>query len=831
MHDYEKLGAFYLGRQFDLTRNQPSDELVLYDSKDLTTHAVCVGMTGSGKTGLCLALLEEAAIDGIPAIAIDPKGDLGNLLLTFPDLLPQDFAPWVDGSEAARQGMSVDELARKTAEIWRAGLAATGQDPERIRRFRDSVDLAIYTPGSRAGLPLAVLKSFAAPAAGVLQDPDALRERISTAVSGLLALLGIAGDALRSREHVFLSTLLEHAWQNGRSLDMAALIRDVQTPPFDQIGIMDMESVFPAKDRFELSMSLNNLLASPGFSAWMEGEALDIQRLLWTAQGRPRLSIISIAHLSDAERMFFVTILLNEVIAWMRAQPGTSSLRALLYMDEVFGYFPPTANPPSKTPMLTLLKQARAFGLGIVLATQNPVDLDYKGLSNAGTWFLGRLQTERDKLRVIEGLESAAAGAAQQFDRARIEATLSSLGNRVFLMNNVHDDQPLVFQTRFALSFLRGPLTRDQIQLLMKPRKSEQAATFPTAADAGEPAARQVSASGPTVKAAVSSSIDGRRPILPPGIAELFMPTRARIGTKDRIDYRPGILASAKVHFAQATKGVDTWEDVTVLAQVDQEIDKDQLWQAAIDCGVSELETEKSPESSATFAPLAAELTRPKTYADLAAAFKTYLYQERSLTLWKCPSLKETSRLGESAGDFRARLSHAVTERRDAQVEKLRARYAPKLAALQERTRKAEQRVETEKSQANEQTISTALSFGSSVLQALFGRKLASSGNVSRAATSMRAAGRMARQRSDVSHAAENVESLRQQLAELDAEFKSEAEAVQQGGSAGELALEQIQIKPRKADINVTRMCLAWTPWVVNEHGNIQQGFEVPKKT
>src|SRR5690606_12942136 len=215
-----------------------------------------------------------------------------------------------------------------------------------------------------------------------------------------------------------------------------------------RVGVVDLDTFFPAKDRLALGMKLNNLLASPSFASWLAGEPLDVQRLLYTADGKPRLSILSIAHLSESERMFFVTILLNEVVAWMRTQPGTGSLRAIVYMDEVFGYFPPTANPPSKRPMLTLMKQARAYGVGCVLATQNPVDLDYKGLSNAGTWFLGRLQTERDKLRVLEGLEGASAAAGASFNRQQMEALLASLGNRVFLMNNVHEDQPVLFQDR-----------------------------------------------------------------------------------------------------------------------------------------------------------------------------------------------------------------------------------------------------------------------------------------------------------------------------------------------------------------------------------------------
>ena len=408
--DYEKLGVFYLGKEFDPSANALKEDLVLYDAKDLTTHAVCVGMTGSGKTGLCLSLLEEAAIDGIPAICIDPKGDLGNLLLAFPELRPTDFQPWVDPADATRNGVTVEELAAKTADTWRKGLAEWQQEPERIARFRDAVDINIYTPGAETGLPLSVLRSFAPPPAELLADSAALRDRVGAVVSGLLSLLGRDADPIQSRDHILLANILDTTWRSGESLDMAGLINAVQKPPFDKVGAFDLDTFFPPKDRLGLAMAINNLLASPGFATWMKGEPLDAQRLLYTPECKPRLSIISIGHLSDTERMFIVTLVLNEVISWMRNQSGTSSLRAILYMDEIFGYFPPTANPPSKIPMLTLLKQARAFGLGCVLATQNPVDLDYKGLANCGTWLIGRLQTERDKARVIEGLESALAG-------------------------------------------------------------------------------------------------------------------------------------------------------------------------------------------------------------------------------------------------------------------------------------------------------------------------------------------------------------------------------------------------------------------------------------
>ncbi|HSE95995.1 MAG TPA: ATP-binding protein, partial [Methylomirabilota bacterium] len=464
--DFEKLGVFYLGRPWDLAAKQPREGLVLYDSKDLVTHAVCIGMTGSGKTGLCLALLEEALLDGIPALLVDPKGDLANLLLTFPGLRPDDFTPWVNEDDARRQGLTTAAYAEQQAALWAKGLAEWGQDGARIARLRAAADFAIYSPGSTAGLPVSILASFAAPPASVRSEPDLLRERIATTTTSLLGLLGVAADPLRSREHILVAKILEALWSEGKDADLTALIQLIQTPPLTRVGALDLEAFYPAKERFALASALNNLIAAPGFDAWLTGEPLDIGAMLHTPDGRPRASIFSIAHLSDAERMFFVALLLNETLGWVRGQSGTTSLRAILYMDEIFGYLPPVANPPSKLPLLTLLKQARAFGVGIVLATQNPVDLDYKGLANTGTWFIGRLQTERDRARVLDGLEGGAAGSGQRFDRGKMEEVLGGLGNRIFLLNNVHEDAPEIFESRWAMSYLRGPLTRAQIKTL-----------------------------------------------------------------------------------------------------------------------------------------------------------------------------------------------------------------------------------------------------------------------------------------------------------------------------------------------------------------------------
>ncbi|MFH0909455.1 MAG: ATP-binding protein [bacterium] len=805
VQDFEKLGAFYLGKSFDPAIGAVKDDLLLYDAKDLTTHAVCVGMTGSGKTGLCISLLEEAAIDGIPAIAIDPKGDLGNILLSFPNLQPGDFRPWIDESEAARKGMSADDFAVKTAETWKTGLAQWGQDPARIQRLKDAVDMAIYTPGNTAGRPLSILRTMAAPPPAVVQDSAALRDRIMAAVSGLLGLMGVDADPVQSREHILLSNILDRAWREGRSLDIAAVIQDIQKPPFEKIGVFDLESFFPAKDRLGLAMQLNNLLASPGFSAWMEGEPLDIQRLLYTAEGKPRLSILSIAHLSDAERMFFVTVLLNEIVAWTRAQSGTSSLRALLYMDEIYGYFPPTANPPSKGPMLTLLKQARAFGLGVVLSTQNPVDLDYKGLANCGTWFLGRLQTERDKARVIEGLEGVTAGTGGSFDKAKMEQMLAGLGNRVFLMRNVHDDEPVMFQTRWALSYLRGPMTMPQIRQAM----------------AGMAAAAPAAPVAVTSPLAASAAPPGTKPMLPADVQEFFMRPKT---PGEKLVYRPYVIGMSKMHFVDAKSGVDAWVPYTHLAPVSDD-GRDAQWDQASTYGDIKADLERQPAADVTFSPLPAGASSAKKFAAWKATLEDHLYQNVTLTLMACPSLKLISQAGESEGDFSARVAQALREKRDVEVEKLRKKYAPKLQVLQDRQRRAQERVEREQAQFGQQKMNTMISVGATLLGAFLGRKAVSVGSVGRATTAMKSASRIGKEKEDIARADESVQAVQERLTALQSEFDSETAAMQGPFEPSVAPVEKSRIRPRKSDISVGTVGLVWTPWRIASDGITEPAF------
>jgi hypothetical protein len=794
--DFEKLGVFYMGRPYDLAAKQAKPGWLLYDSKDLVTHAVCVGMTGSGKTGLCLALLEEAAIDNIPAIIIDPKGDLGNLMLTFPSLKGEDFQPWINEDDARKKGLSPTDYAKAQAELWTKGLAGWQQDGARIQRLRDAAEVAIYTPGSNAGLPVSILKSFAAPAADVLEDSELLRERISTTVTSLLGLLGIEADPIQSREHILLSTILDQTWKKEEDLDLAALIQAIQSPPVSKIGVMDVDSFFPSKDRFALAMKLNNLLAAPGFQAWLEGEALDIQSLLYTPAGKPRHAIFSIAHLNDAERMFFVTLLLSQMVGWMRAQSGTTSLRALLYMDEIFGYFPPVANPPSKLPLMTLLKQARAFGLGVVLATQNPVDLDYKGLANTGTWFIGRLQTERDKARVLEGLEGASSSAGKKFDRGRMEQTLAGLGNRIFLMNNVHEDEPVVFETRWCLSYLRGPLTRTQIKKLMEPRRTEQQ---------GLRTESSRSALSP------QPSVLKSRPMLPPDVPQHFVPLRGSKPEGSELAYAPMLLGSSQIRFSDAKSGIDNTQDVTVLAPIaDGPVAVDWDQSAATDLFIADLE--QNPEEGAQFLALPASAGKAKSYADWNKDFGGWLFRTQKVELFRSPSTKEVSKPGESERDFRVRLQQSGREQRDKGVETLRQKYASKIATLQDRIRRAELAKEKQLAESRSSQVQAAISVGASILGAFLGRKAISASNIGRATTAVRSAGRVMKESQDVGAAEENVAALQQQLADLEAQFKAESDALAAATDPLNEKLETISIKPTKANIAVKLVALAWTP-------------------
>ena len=798
MTDFEKLGLFYLGREIDPETKARQDAPLLYDSSDLVTHAVIAGMTGSGKTGLGIDLIEEAAIDRIPVIAIDPKGDLGNLLLTFPGLTASDFAPWADADEARRAGQTPEAFAASEAAKWSKGIAEWGQDGARIERLRGAAEFALYTPGSSAGRPLSIVKSFAAPDPEIMNDADLLQDRVSTAATSVLTLAGVAAEPMRSREHTLIATLFTESWRAGRDLDLPGLITQIQTPPIAKIGVVDLESFFPSKDRFALAMQLNQLLAAPGFGAWLEGEPLDIDRLLYTESGRPRVSIISIAHLDDQERMFFVSLLLNEIVGWMRSQRGTSSLRALIYFDEIFGFLPPVANPPSKKPLLTILKQARAFGLGLVVATQNPVDLDYKALANAGTWMLGRLQTERDKARVLDGLEGAASGSS--LDRSRIDHLLSGLGKRQFLLHNVHEKDPVVFETRWTLTYLRGPLGRDEIKRLSVPKVPK----VPGVPKVGTTSTTTIGTSGTSgTSGTLGTPGTSAAPVLDPAIQQLFVPSATA--------YAPMLLGVARIAYSDSKLRLDESKTVAVVTPITDgavavDWDRAELADFTVDYLL------KAAPTGATFAEVPAAAAKPKNYATWEKDFSQWLGQSQSIELFKSTRAKVLSAPDESERDFRIRLQGEAREARDTALAKVRDKYASKMTAIQDRIRRAEQTVQVQSEQATGAKMGAAVSIGATIFGALLGRKAVSASTLGRATTAARGMGRVSKEAQDVTRASENVTALKAQLSDLETAMQDDLQEVTSDWDLSNEPFERVLVKPKRGGVSVQLVALVWVP-------------------
>ncbi|MFT5105928.1 MAG: hypothetical protein ACI9UA_001551 [Pseudoalteromonas tetraodonis] len=796
--DYEKLGTFYLGREYDLGKKELQDELVLYDSKDLTTHGVVLGMTGSGKTGLSLAILEEAAIDGIPAIIIDPKGDIANLMLTFPGFDGASYRPWINEDDAAKRGMTPDDFAQAQGDLWKKGLNQWGQTGERVQKFKDSVDINVFTPGSGAGIPVSILSSLDAPPFEIVDDAELFGDRIESTVSSLLTLLGIDADPIQSKEHILLSNIFAHYWAAEEGVTLEKLVVSIQSPPFDKVGVLGLESFYPEKKRGDLAMRMNNLLAAPGFKAWLRGEPLDIKNMLHTPEGKPRISIFSIAHLNDTERMFFVSLLLNQMLSWMRSQSGTSSLRAMLYMDEIYGYLPPSANPPSKKPMLTILKQARAFGLGTLLATQNPVDLDYKALSNMGTWFLGRLQTERDKMRVLDGLEGAASSQGSTFNRAKMEQHLAGLGSRVFLMNNVHEDAPVTFHVRWVMSYLRGPMTRRQIKTLMDPKKKLRKEAN-IAAPAGA-----VSAPPPLEKPAHDHS---QPPTISAKIPQVYLPI---VEDSDApLIYLPAIIRSADVHINDSKTDINGKKTVTQITKFGAR-DEDVDWDEAFPIEISVKTLPESGDQPCQFTELPGFAIEDKNYEEWGKDYVDHLYRTGGgIEVFRIESLDAYSKPGESEADFRIRLQGAAREKRDELVEELREKYGKLIERAERKLDTAVDKLEEQQAQASSAKMNTAVNIGTSILGALFGRK--------RMTTAMRSgsssASRAMKERRDVKTAERNVEGIQIDLSELEDKLRAEIEKAKSSIDPMTERLEREGVKVLKRDIDLKLCGLAWLPY------------------
>jgi hypothetical protein len=715
-------------------------------------------------------------------------------MLTFPNLEPADFQPWVNEDDARRAGKDVASFAAEQAERWKKGLADWGEDGSRIQRLRDAAEFTIYTPGSSAGVAVSVLASFAKPE---VNDPELVRERAQTTVSSLLGLAGVDAEPLKSREHILLTSILLAAWQAGEDLDLATLIQRIQQPPISKVGVIDLESFYPAKDRFQLAMTVNALIASPGFELWTQGDPLDIGSFLRTASGKPRVSIFTLAHLDDGQRMFFVALLLNAFAGWMRGQTGTSSLRAMVYMDEIFGFFPPTANPPSKGPLLMLLKQGRAAGVSVVLATQNPVDLDYKGLSNIGTWWLGRLQTERDKARLLDGLEGATDHAG--LDRSEIDRLLSSMTSRVFLMRNVHEDALELFQSRWALSYLRGPLSRDEIRRLSGDRQAAGTGAAAPAAPVSASSSQGSAAAG--VRAARASAT---RPAVPPDVSQFFSPDAAGGAPLTVVVYGAANARFVEPKFNLDVAKLVTWTAPSVTGAVAVD------WDTATPIDLAPELLERDAPDGAAYHDVPAAALKSKNYGAWGRQFVAAVLARESLDLLRSPGTGEISRPDESERDFRARLQQTSREKRDRTLDALRKKLAPRQAALDDKLRRAQQVVSRETEQATGQKLQTAISVGATLVSMFMGRKAISASSIGRATTAARGLGRTMKESEDIGRAQQDLDAIQQQRQQLDDELKAESASLEAAADAATETFERISVKPKRANFSLKLTALVW---------------------
>lgn len=817
--------GFYLGRVFDPNEGKTTPEPLIYDPDDLTTHAFVVGMTGSGKTGLCIDLMEEAALKNIPALMVDPKGDLTNLLLHFPDLKPEDFQPWVNADQARREGKPLEQLAKETADLWRKGLAEWDINPERIQALQDAVDIVVYTPGSDAGVPVSIMASLNAPDIAWEDHRELIREKISSTVTALLGLVGMQDvDPVRSREHILLANIFEHAWSRGKDLSLGELILQTQNPPFEKLGVFDVNTFFPEKDRFGLAMLLNNILAAPAFQVWLEGQPLDIESLLHAPEGKARHCIFYIAHLNDAERMFFVTLLFSAVEAWMRTQPGTDSLRGLVYFDEIYGYLPPVQNPPSKTPMLRMLKMARAFGMGLVLVTQNPVDLDYKGLSNAGTWFIGKLQTERDKQRLLDGLEGASPG----IDRNVYDRMISGLGKRVFLLHNVHDKKPRLFQTRWAMNYLAGPLTRAQIptlnEMVSRRLRGQQPEVFERSdADTAKRKEEEVMALSPGSET---------RPAVPAGVAEYFLPVKLTLAeafkaaSRDHpadaqsqgLLYRPALLAQASVRFFERKYNLDYEEFRTALVQT---ADRRSIvrWEDHLTWRIDPRSLTERPEPQARFASLEAPLADGKILTEVQRDFSEWVYRTTTVKVRLNEALKVFAGPQISQADFRKLCAETARQGRDSELEKVASGYDRKIEALESRLRREEMELEQDEVELSQRKLEEMGTHAENVFSLFTRRRRTLTTSLTKRRLTEKA-------KADVEESQKVITEIKKQIEALEKEKEAALMEVNERWVRFASQSSEIAVAPAKKDILIDLFGVAWFPFYVVQIG--EEVVELP---
>ena len=779
--DYEKLKLFYIGKEKIDGQITP----LVYQNKDLLTHAAIIGMTGSGKTGLGVTLLEEAAIDAIPSIIIDPKGDMTNLLLNFPELNPSDFEPWLDDSEVSNSGGTKEELAIKVSNSYKEGIQRDFQDLSRVKKLKDSADFTIYTPGSSAGIQVSILSSFKAPTIEILEDMELFSNIINSTVHSILSLIDNKSDET-SKESILLASIFTSYFKEQKDLTLEELITLIVTPPFSKIGVFDLETFFPQSDRLKFALKINTIIASPSFSTWLEGESLDISKMLYSQSGKAKVNIFSIAHLNDSQRMFFVTILLNQILAWMRRQEGTTSLKALLYMDEIFGYFPPQANPPSKQPMLTLLKQARSFGIGVILSTQNPVDIDYKGLSNIGTWFIGRLQTKQDIEKVIDGLSSASENG---LNKQELSLALGTLAKRNFIMKNINEESIKTFETRWALSYLKGPLSKDAIKKLMENKKNNSPKNLEE---------KKSEVNEPFIDVSKGKS----KPIIVSNIKEKYS-----YSSQNNAYYMQGyLLFSCSVHYLYTLKNVDLKENINFKIYLDEkatEINFDEKEDVLI------YSFDEKEKTNSFYYELPSFIQNEKELKLLERDFADYVYRNFKLTLYKNDTLKISSKQYESLDDFKIRIQDRLNEQIDEKIENLKQKFEKENTLLEQKISKLFEKLKKEEQDSISATTNSIISIGTSILGAFFG-KSSKTAIVSKVATSSRGVSKALKERSDIKTVQGEIDALQSLQDGLEEKLKIEIEKINDEFNISKYTIEEFFIKPKRTDIYDIKIELLW---------------------
>ena len=825
----------FLGKLYN-NKNELTEEKLFYEPSDLNTHCVITGMTGSGKTGLGILMLEEIALKKIPAIIIDPKGDLTNLLLHFPNMKGEDIAPWLDPEAPVREGKDLYEYADEKAEKWVKGQESWGFGPEDIAKLSD-VDYTIFTPGSSLGNPINIMASFAAPESDIVLNEEATREEISTSVTALLGLIGYANvDPLKSKEHILLSNIIEFYWTMGKSVTLVDLINAVNDPPFETLGALSVDMIYPKKERFALALQINNFLASPTFKAWNEGPGLDIGSLIRNADDKPRFNIFYLQHLSDQEKMFFVTMLYSQIESWMRNQTGTGNLRLAVYFDEMAGYVPPTANPSSKPVIMRMMKQARAYGVGLILATQNPVDIDYKGLSNAGTWFVGRLQTEQDKNRLLDGLTTTDGN----INRTDADKLISDLKKRSFLYMNVHEPGLKVMTTRWTMNYLSGPLTKNLIPKLkdeglyisyteedakaaklFAARKKRDAEDDSSDTDLYEEYPEEI-ADNAKESETMEENHEGQRPNIAATINEYFRVAEKRPDECDSdgaVTYIPAWIAQAEIR-AEKEKYSFSLRTVKAAEIQDEDIRGTSIrWDDYL-CDPIDLNsiTNRPEFKDATFQTPPAWMMDAKLARTYESDFKDYLYRDASIKVWANEKLGIYADEDDTEDDFLDKCREKIESLSGAEIEKLKKTHEAQLDKLEAKLKKLNVTLEDKQSQVKQRGVQTLAAAGELIFSLIQRRKKSVSSSLTKVTQTSTA--KKAQEKVEL-----DIEAVTEQIQTAIDNYEAKLEEIQNKWDAVLDQNKQVQITVAKKDIYVDAFGICWMPYYTNSMGKLVKAF------